>query len=60
MPVGQAPEAAEKALFVVIPSAASDLLFRKSTKKADSSGKIRPRNDKNKLLFPQPVKAALI
>jgi hypothetical protein len=48
------PRAAEKLLLIVIPSEARDLLLRKSEKKADSSGKIRPRNDKIGF-FPQSV-----
>jgi hypothetical protein len=44
----------EKCFFIVIPSAARDLLLRKSQEKADSSGNIRPRNDRIGV-FPQPV-----
>jgi hypothetical protein len=50
-----ADQAAEKGGLVVIPSEARDLLFRKYKKKADSSGKPRPRND-NFVVFPQPLK----
>jgi hypothetical protein len=47
-------EAAEKVRLAVILSEAKDLFFRKSRKKADSSGKPGPRNDKFGF-FPQPV-----
>jgi hypothetical protein len=39
-------QVAERAVVIVIPSRARNLLLAKTKEKADSSGKPRPRNDK--------------
>jgi len=38
-------QGAEKAVLIVFPNEARNLLFAKKQEKADSSGKPRPRND---------------
>jgi hypothetical protein len=53
--IHEAKQVAVKVSLVVIPSEARNPLYRNSTKKADSSGKPRPRIE-NVRVFPQPMK----